>query len=72
MSSRIQIGYGSDTRKGGKRGNYAGRNTGKVIYNGGFNHQPVSSFEKITDEQWKQAFGDNGVPWYEREDRYKG
>lgn len=70
--NKIQVGYGSDRRGCSKKGLYGGRTGGKKLTNGGFNGLPTVDFARVTDNQWEQAFGKAGVPWYERDDRYKG
>lgn len=69
---KIQVGYGSDTRRRGRRGAYGSRNSGKVVLNGGFNYQPTVSFENISDKRWSEIFGTSALPKWKRELMEKG
>jgi len=55
-ATKIQVGYGSDQRKGGNPKRYANRNQGKVVTNGGFNNGIVEDFHNIPQEEWDRMF----------------
>ena len=65
-SSKIQVGYGSDGRGKKKKGLYAGRSTGKIVYDGGFNGQPTQSFQDIDKERWDSIFPNGFKPSWEK------
>jgi len=69
---KIQSGFGSGKPLSQKKGLYGKRSSGKICYNGGFSFEPTMSYESVSDEQWEQAFGSAGKPWYERDSRYQG
>lgn len=62
MSKRVQVGYGTGSRKYGKYGQYAGKKTGKKSENGGFNHAPTITFKDVDEDMWNTAFPNGFKP----------
>lgn len=69
--SKIQVGYGSDTRPKNPKNSYGKRSSGKKVLNGGFSGEPYTSFAGISEEKWESIFGEAGKPWWERRDNNK-
>lgn len=65
-ATKIQSGYGSGRRSYGKKGNYADRNNGKKVTNGGFNYNPVADFHDIPQEKWDSIFPDGYKPSWDK------
>lgn len=54
MSGKIQVGYKGKPKN--RKNAYAGRNKGKVVYDGGFNYEPTVGGWKVTQEEWDRIF----------------
>ena len=66
-TSRVQIGYGSDTRGSKKKGMYGKVSSGKYKANGGFSGEPTVDFTNVSNDRWAEIFGTENLPKWKRE-----
>jgi hypothetical protein len=66
-ATKIQVGYGSDTRQKNRKNSYGKRSSGKLVRNGGFSGEPVVDFSTVSDDRWAEIFGVDSMPKWKRE-----